>query len=318
MSRGGGRDEGREVTWGARRGREVAVGAAVTQAWVAGGAARWPVSLGRGRLAAGRARVFRVPGSRLCRRLRGAGQRPGPDAPARRARTQSPGRRREARRTLGAGAPGQPGELGLGAGSARRAGAPGCSRGLAPAGRQRARPVLPCARGRFEGGTRRTRTTSPPGPADGEFRSQLVPDPRLPRFRNAFVFSCSENFRETFQVLLRKSAAPRGASWHLLQLSLNYRRNFNFTIIRRVNCSSSRRNEWNFNGQLLRLQPRIITLPAGAGRGSSGHLGGGKLRARAYCVLRNLPKVMKTVSHILLQRLWFRWVFDPSQIHRCA
>ncbi|XP_046511748.1 uncharacterized protein LOC124236857 [Equus quagga] len=288
MSRGGGRDEGREVTWDARRGREVAV----TQAWVAGEAARWPVSRGRGRLAAGRARVFRVPGSRLCRRLRGAGQRPGPDAPARHARTQSPGRRREARRTLGAGAPGQPGELGLGAGSARRAGAPGCSRGLAPAGRQRARPVLPCARGRFEGGTRRTRTTSPPGPADGEFRSQLVPDPRLPRYRNAFVFSCSENFRETFQVLLRKSAAPRGASWHLLQLSLNYRRNFNFTIIRRVNCSSSRRNEWNFNGQLL--------------------------RARAYCVLRNLPKVMKTVSHILLQRLWFRWVFDPSQSHRCA
>ena len=34
------------------------------------------------------------------------------------------------------------------------------------------------------------------------------------------------------------SVAPQGASWHLLQLSLNYRDNFNFTIIRNINCSS--------------------------------------------------------------------------------
>lgn len=76
-----------------------------------------------------------------------------------------------------------------------------------------------------------------------KFRLQLcaLPPPPLV-FRNAFIFSCSENFPETFQVLLGNSVAPWGASWHCLQLSLNYRDNFNFTIIRNINCSSSLRN----------------------------------------------------------------------------
>lgn len=95
--------------------------------------------------------------------------------------------------------------------------------------------------------------SGPRSPEHGNSDSNHVPDPPPPSFSDhPLSFPVLRTFQRLFKLCLGTVRGPGVAICRCRrrQSSLKQRDNFNFTIIGNINCSSSRRNSWNFNGQL--------------------------------------------------------------------